>query len=51
VGGAPIHEERRTDKQKKGMTKIIGDFRDNANAPKLIYKCTGGRIKGESRST
>jgi len=35
VGDAPIREERRTDKQ-KDVTKVIGDFRDIANAPKLI---------------
>ena len=33
---------------RKDVTKVIGDFRDIPDAPKLIQKCTGDRMKGES---
>lgn len=35
VGDALIHEERLTN-GRRDMTKVIGDFRDNANAPNLM---------------
>jgi hypothetical protein len=40
-----------TDKQKKDVTKVIGDFRDNALAPKWIQKCAFVGIKGGIPST